>query len=399
MLDCIIIGGGISGVSFAHYLSRTGAKVLILEKENRMGGQICTKTSVADDTFWVELGTHTCYNSYTCFLSVISQAGLSDRLLAPDKQPYKLYVDGRIKNISSEISYRSMIPGCLRLFFSSKKGKSVKDYFAPIVGKANYTHLFRRLFRAVICQDADTYPAEFFLKKRKERAREVSRKFCYRKGFAALINDLIEYNGLTVKTNTCVINVEREDDVFRVLTNDGQVFRARNVAFAIDPSGVARLMKNLSPATAGVLGDIPVSKSEALGVIVRKAQINMQEVTTVIPTSDEFLSVVSRDVLSHPELRGFTFHFFAGNKTEEEKLTLACRVLGIHTSDVVERASVSHILPSPHVRHTGTIDRIEQLCGNEHLFFLGNYYYGLSVEDCVHRSHEEFLRYQRLANG
>lgn len=393
MLDCIVIGGGISGISFAHFVRGTGKRVLVLEKENRMGGQICTKSAAVDDTFWVELGTHTCYNSYTHFLSVIAEAGLSDRLLAPAKQPYRLYTDWQMKGLMSGISLRSMLPGCLRLFFSSKKGKSVQAFFSPIVGKTNYERLFRYLFRAVICQDADTYPAEFFLKKRRGRAKEISRKFSYRNGFAALVNDLIARDGLTVKTNTCVAGVERNDDAFRVLTTDGQTLLARNVAFAIDPAGVARLVKSLSPEAAQILGDIPVSRSEALGVIVRKERINMPEAAIIIPTSGEFLSVVSRDVLNHPELRGFTFHFFADHKTRDEKQALACRVLGIRETDVLETVAVSHVLPSPRVRNADTINRIGSLRGNDHLFFLGNYFYGLSVEDCVHRSHEEFERF------
>lgn len=396
MLDCIIIGGGISGLSFAHYLKRAGERILVLEKDDRMGGRICTKPCAVADDFGVELGTHTCYNSYTHFLKVVSEAGLTDRVLALDKRPYRLSVDGRVKSISSEMSFLSMIPGCFRIFFSSKRGKSVQAFFSPVVGKTNYEHLFRHLFRAVICQNADAYPAEFFLKRRKERIEVVPRKFSYRNGFSTLVSDLIAHSGLPVKTNSCVTGVERENEGFVVLTADGHEYRTRHVAFAIDPPGVARLIKDVSPDAANVFDDIPVVRSEALGIIVRKEHIGMQEVAVIVPTSGEFLSVVSRDVLNHPELRGFTFHFFAESKTEAEKLETACRILGIRASEVLDTVSASHVLPSPRIQHTGTIDRVKQLCANEQMFFLGNYYYGLSVEDCVHRSHEEFKRYEGM---
>ena len=34
--DVIVVGGGISGMSFAHYAKKAGFKCLILEKENRV---------------------------------------------------------------------------------------------------------------------------------------------------------------------------------------------------------------------------------------------------------------------------------------------------------------------------------------------------------------------------
>ncbi len=37
--DCIIIGAGISGISFAHYLTSIDQNILILEKDGRAGGR------------------------------------------------------------------------------------------------------------------------------------------------------------------------------------------------------------------------------------------------------------------------------------------------------------------------------------------------------------------------
>jgi len=58
--DALIIGGGISGYSFAHYLAKANKKVLLLEKESFSGG--CINTQQFEDHFWLELGAHTCYN-------------------------------------------------------------------------------------------------------------------------------------------------------------------------------------------------------------------------------------------------------------------------------------------------------------------------------------------------
>ena len=63
--DCIIIGAGISGISFAASLKDKCQNILIVEKENRIGGHIQSYISKTDDNFWFELGAHTCYNAYT----------------------------------------------------------------------------------------------------------------------------------------------------------------------------------------------------------------------------------------------------------------------------------------------------------------------------------------------
>ena len=62
--DMIVIGAGISGLVMAHYGQQAGLKVLVLEKEDRSGG--CFHSAAIDGSqspFWLEMGTHTCFNS------------------------------------------------------------------------------------------------------------------------------------------------------------------------------------------------------------------------------------------------------------------------------------------------------------------------------------------------
>jgi monoamine oxidase len=40
-VHCCIIGGGISGLSAANVLRRSGLSVVVLEARNRIGGRIC----------------------------------------------------------------------------------------------------------------------------------------------------------------------------------------------------------------------------------------------------------------------------------------------------------------------------------------------------------------------
>ncbi len=53
LVDIVIIGAGLTGLTLAFYLKRAGKKVLILEKEKRSGGVICT---THEDGFTYETG-------------------------------------------------------------------------------------------------------------------------------------------------------------------------------------------------------------------------------------------------------------------------------------------------------------------------------------------------------
>lgn len=390
--DCVVVGAGISGISFAHKLSRTGKNVLVLEKENAIGGQVNTHTSLLSSDFWTELGAHTCYNSYTHLLSIIDELEISENILPLAKCSYMLYDKEKIKSPFSEIAYIPLIFNGLRFFSRTKKNKTVKEYFRPIVGAGNYDKLFSKMFRAVICQDADEYPAEIFLKKRKNRRNDIVRKFSFSGGLSSLLTTIADASGISTEISAKVVNIIPEGDLFRIETADGKVFKAYNIALATNPHVTARILQKMEPEIANLLETIPLFRSETFSVIIHKNNLDCAHIAGIIPTSDQFLSVVSRDVSEHTALRGFTFHFEHG-KTDAEKLNTICNVLNIKPELILEKSTTSHVLPALRKQHVTIIEDIEERRRNPHIYLLGNYFYGLSIEDCVHRSYDEYERF------
>jgi len=288
-----------------------------------------------------------------------------------------------------------MIRG-FKIFFFSKTGKSVKEYFRPILGRKNYDNLFSKMFRAVICQQADDYPAEFFLKKRKGRLKEMPRKFSFSKGLSSLINEMITENNLSVCTHTEVTSITRHQDGYQIRTFDGQTWQTPHIAIATNPVTTSQLLKDIEPEISRLLASIPLSYSETFNVTIHKDKLNLQRVAGIISVTDDFMSAVSRDVITHPCLRSFSFHFLKDEKSREAQLALICNLLGIQEKDILSQTFTTHILPSPRKEHTTIINRIDTLRKDDSLFLLGNYFYGLSLEDCAHRSNDEFERYYRL---
>lgn len=390
--DCIIIGGGISGISFAHNLSRKNENILVLEENARVGGQINTHTSASESSFWTELGAHTCYNSYLDLLSIVEEIDAKDRIQTLEKCSYVLFADGKIKSPAAKIAYLPLMLNGSKIFFAKKDGKTVKEYFQPIVGKKNYERLFSKLFQAVLSQNADDYPAEIFLKRRKERREDIVRKYSFKKGLSYFIDSVVEKDNLNIRTGTKVENIEFKDDLYTVSTNKG-IFAAKRIALAIDPQSASKLIHKIEPEVAKTFESIGLFQSDSVNIIVNKADISLQNLAGIIPLENEFLSVVSRDVATHPELRGFTFHFLTNDKSNEERLSIIARVIGITPEKIKEITYTSHALPALRKQHINIIEDVDKARKSKNIYLLGNYYYGLSLEDCVHRSKDESLRY------
>lgn len=390
--DCIVIGGGISGISFAHKLHQHGNNILLLEKEQRLGGEVHTHTSTTDPLFWSELGAHTCYNSYTHLLSMVADLHLEQSVRPLEGHKYMLYADGKICNPMSKVSIPSLLIHGSRMFFTSKKGKTVRDYFRSIVGAKNYDGLFSNMFRAVICQKADDYPAELFLKKREGRSEQFPRKFTFEQGLSSLLQHIALTSGFNHLNDEEVSEVHYADHTYSVFTRKGNCFQAKRIAFATSPHIASHLLREMEPEISTLLLGIPVIESGTLNLVVQKDHLPLERVAGIIPVTDDFFSAVSRDGVEHPTLRGFAFHYGAGQQNREYILDLACKVLGIRQEDIVEIKYTSHLLPSLRLQHRGMAQQIDNLRRNDSVFMLGNYFYGLSLEDCVHRSFDEYTR-------
>lgn len=393
MYNCIVIGGGISGISFAHYMHRAGKKVLIIEKDDNTGGQVQSLFSEKYPDYWREFGAHTCYNSYTRLLSILRDIESTDLIRPLGKGNYVTYSRGQIRKIFAEMYLPSLILNGPKMFFISKKNKTVKEYFSRVVGVSNYNRLFSRLFRAVISQSADDYPTELFLKHRKERYKEFPRKYTFNKGLSSFLNSIIEKDKLEIEKSCEVLDIQRNSDGYRIITMEGKVFNTPHIAIATDPQTASRLIEDIETPLSVLLASIPLFQTESLNVIVPKDRLVIHDVAGIIPVSDDFHSAVSRDLVEDEKLRSFTFHFEKGEKGEDEKFDIICRVLNISRKDILEWKMIRHILPSLRMPHLNMAEQVGRAKQSDTIYLLGNYFYGLSLEDCVHRSLDESERF------
>jgi len=391
--DVIIIGGGISGLSMAHYCAGAGYKCLVLEKSERLGGAVHSHDFAEEGAdFWLELGPHTCYNSYGGLIGILEAYGLVEQIIAREKVPFKLLIGNDLKSMASRLSFLELLFHAPRLFTLSKEGVSIKSYYGKIVGRGNYDAMFRQLFSGVVSQNADDFPAELLFKKRPRR-KDILKKFTFNGGLQTIINAVAAK--IDFITGKEVKDIEFQKNIFSVTTTGG-TYQAAKLVMAAPAPAAASLLNTSFPAVAEVLKQIGLSKVETMAAAVDKAKTSIAPAAIIVPVDDNFYSIVTRDVVPDEKWRGFTFHFKPELMDEESKLKRISEILHLGQENITYTVAKTNYLPALKVGHDKITGKVDELINSLPLFITGNYWLGLAMEDCVARSAREFKRLQEL---
>jgi len=386
--DVIVVGSGISGMSFAHYAAKSGLRTLVVEQDDSPGG--CIHSQRLDTGFWFELGAHTCYNSYRTLIGILEERGLLPAVLRREKVPFRLLVDGCVRPIAKELSISELLLSAPRILTASKSGNTVRGYYGSIVGRRNYDRVFGPLFAAVPSQNADQFPADMLFKKR-ERRKDVLRSFTLAGGLQTIINAIADDPTIESRTGVEIAAVEKRGEAVLLKAANGDAYSTRRVALAVPAPSAAALLAQSFPDAARPLSRIKASSIHTFGVVVRREATPIEPVAGIIPIDSRFFSMVARDTVSDPAWRGFAFHFGPGVR-EEDALRQACAVLK------VDRTRIEHVfqrvvmLSSPAAGHSQIVKSIDERIAGTPVFITGNYFGGLALEDCVIRSQQEVAR-------
>lgn len=390
--DLIVIGAGISGLSLASYATSAGLNTLVLEKSGRAGGCFHShRFEGPADGFWVELGAHTCYNSYGGLIGLMEKYDLMKNILGREKVSFKMLVGNEIKSIASQLSFVELFSSAWQIFTLKKEGESVASYYGRIVGAKNYERVFAPAFNAVISQRANDFPADMLFNKRPRR-KDVIKSYTMKGGLSSITDTLSAIPGLTVVTNADITRLARNGEGFVVELADGRGFESARLTVAVPPPEASRLTAEIDPAVSGTLGRIPVEVIETVGVAVAKDKLKVPPVAGIIASNDNFYSAVSRDTVPHPSYRGFAFHFKAGKVPLEGKLKRIAEVLQVRTDELQQVVERESRLPSPVVGHHAITADIDRALAGSKLYVTGNYFAGMAIEDCIVRSKKEFER-------
>jgi UDP-galactopyranose mutase len=393
--EVLVIGGGISGVSFAFHAARAGRRVLVVEKEERAGG--CLSSERTPSGFWYELGAHTCYNSYRAFLDVVEGCGLLDELQARGKPVLRFLrgdelVPGKnlllFLKLFGKLELVRAIPGW---FGASPEGETVRSYYSRFVGPRNYERVLGPMLSAVPSQEAHDFPADMLFKKR-ERRPGMMRSFTLPGGLRTAVEAVLRQPGVEVTSGRTAVELERANGGFAATLSDGSRIETPVVALAVPPAAAADLLRRVAPRVANEADKIRQAEVDSLGFAVRKEKVRSVPYSTfLIPLKNEFHSVVTRDVVPDHDWRGFAFHFRPG-KSHEERIRRAAEILRIQPADMKAVTERHAVLPSPRLGHSELVASIDEALVGERLAVTGNWFGGIAIEDCVLRSRAEWRR-------
>lgn len=387
----IVIGGGISGLTAAHYSMHAGVDTLLLEASERPGGCIHSSSFDALNGFWVEAGGHTCFNSYGNLLAIMEQLDLLELTTAKAKKSYKLWSEGQRRGILSALHPIELIRSLPGLFRVEKAGKTVAEYYGKVLGRKNYQDLFGPAFRSVVCQEADEFPAEALFRK-KPRRKDVLRAFTMPGGLADIPRAIAAQPGFNARFDAQVQAIASTEQGLRVSLEDGASLDCEQLTLAVPPDAARTLISGIAPEAAAAIHGIGVAEIDTLVLVFERAQLSVDEIAGLISVDGAFLSAVSRDFLPDDRYRGFAFHFPGGKLSEPEREQAACQAIDAHPDHIIAKAQVRNRLPSLGRAHWDQIQSLDSALAGGRIAVTGNWFLGVSIEDCVTRTRREHER-------
>jgi UDP-galactopyranose mutase len=399
--DVVVVGSGVSGLSFAWKAATAGRKVAVLEREQRIGG--CFHSYRRPDGFWFEMGAHTCYNSYGGFLDLAAATGATAKLVqrGPARASFGLLRDGEYRWLTPPkvLLQLDWLEAALHFpfnFLRSKDGETVYSYYSKLLGRRNYDRVFAPFLAAVPSQKADGFPiaGPGSLFKKRPRRKEFVRSYGFQGGIQTVLDGAASTPGVTVEKGVAVTRVERSGTGFLVTAADGRRWEADVAAVGATVDEAAAMVRDGFHELANVISRVNTVVVESVGVVLPRERCWMPEVAFLVPVDDLFYSAVTRDPFPDPSRRAFAFHFKRGVSRADRlrRISEVLRVSPAELGDVVEQRLV---LPSPALGHDRIVADVDRCLAGGKLAVTGNYFAGLAVEDCVLRSFAEWDRVAR----
>ncbi len=390
MTKHIVIGAGISGIGAAHFAAQQGIATVVLERSERVGGCMHTHPFASLDGFWIEAGGHSCFNSYGTLLRIMEQRNLLDLITAKQKVNYLLWHQGRRRSIVSALHFLELALSLPKLRRLDKAQSSVKEYYEQLLGAKNYRDLFAPAFRSVVCQPADNFPALAMFRK-KPRRKDILRSFTLANGLNALPQAIAQQPNIEVRTEQLIDQIERTATGYAVHSN-GQRIDTETLTLAVPPDVAAELVSTAAPEIAAILQRIGMVEIDTFMLAVEQQQLQLKPFAGLISVDGPFLSAVSRDFLPDDRYRGFAFHFPGGKYSFADKQAAACAALSLNPEQIAASAEVRNRLPSLSKDHFAVIESLDQALNGLPLAITGNWFLGVSIEDCLTRSEQEHKR-------
>ncbi|HEX5720223.1 MAG TPA: protoporphyrinogen oxidase [Thermoanaerobaculia bacterium] len=266
MIDTLVIGAGISGLTTAFHLARGGQRVAVLEASPRVGGSLETKP---DGPWRFELGPNTVLESHESVTRLIREAGLDGEKVtaSPSARRRYLWKGGQLHPLpSGPLGFlrTPLFPASAKLrllrepwiskgdeeesiatFVRRRLGQAFLDYaVGPFVSGVYAGDPERLSVRHAVPRIADLEREHGSLIRgalAKKGAGPRGAMFSFREGMEQLPRELARQLG-DVRTGVACLRIVRSAEGFRAETDSGPV-EASRVVLSVPADVAARLLE------------------------------------------------------------------------------------------------------------------------------------------------------------
>ncbi len=304
--DVVVIGGGISGLSYAYYSLKKGMRVAVVERGS-LGGKIRTVNMGGSIT---EAGPEEIVDG-PAIRGLISELGLGDRVIAPSASRfYLLYDGGRLVEVPEGVAagVPRPSPGLLRAFLWGPLGPldlframlepfkrpelgedpSGHDLLSGLFGEGITSGLFETIIGNIYGGSLRRMSSEVYfpyILGPKKRGDSVLLRYMkgmasfgllsFRDGLSELVKAIVNaINGLGVKAfeGTSVMQVKRDGEAFRVITASGAL-EAKRVAIATPVHEAVHFMPDYSEHLSWISRMIERTKVAVVNLAYEKGSL------------------------------------------------------------------------------------------------------------------------------
>ena len=438
--SAIGVGGGISGLSAAYYLTRAGVPVTLIEREARLGGVMQTD-SIEGCT--LELGPDSFLAAKPWALDLIRELGLAGEVISSNDHLRKSYIlrhgrlvplpDGLMMVVPTKVmpllgsrllGWGTKIRMGLEWFRRPPRAvpadRSVAEFLRDHYGQESVDYLGEPLLSGVYGGD----PAELSVRSVLPRFAEMEAKYgsltrgvlaarakshgagggalfqSLKGGLAVIADAIVRAAGerLTVVPGA-VEAVERVDEGWRVRVG-GEWLTADHVVLACRAFQSAELVRGLSAEMADLLAGIPYTSSMTLALGYRREDVKhpLNGFGFLVPKAERGLLLGctwlgTKFPYRVPDDKAVLRCFMTGDsldRTYDDVVATAReeirRIMGVDAEPMFAKiARWPRSMAQYTVGHAARVERIEALAaGFPGLHLAGSAYHGIGVPDCVH---------------
>ncbi len=446
----VIVGGGITGLAAAYFLTQKSVDVVVLEGRDRVGGNIRTER---EGEFVLDCGPDSWVVTKPHASSLAKKLGLEGELMPTIEATRRVYIahDGKLHPLPEglvlgvptrmrpivETSLFSVL-GKARMALEplvkrrvSNSDESIADFVSRRLGHEAADRLAGPLLGGIFAGDAKelsiraTFPQ--FVQMEQEygslvRGMRKSRKpppagqatpsafVSLRPGMDTLVDALVKALPVeAVRTRSAVNKIDKVAGGYDVVLDDGQVVRASSVILTAVAGSCVRAF---APQLAECLDAIEYRSTALTFFAFRRSDVShpLDAVGFLVPRGTGLHALAATWVSSKWESRAPPGHvlmrvFFGGASDPEvlqrddadlaslarEELSKLMGRLGTPLFSRVYRFAGAS--PQPRVGHLERMDKVRTLL-EQHpdLHLAGNGYWGIGIPDCIKQAEDAAAR-------